>query len=120
MIYFSSTLFFIIVLFLFFIFRRTLYYQNLIEESTRKKDYASALLYSRKNGSWWLMNYYSEKIEKEFIGMSSINAVGCIEALIEVGDARRARRILFNKAKERKDNKVLLKYFWQKVNNKAE
>ncbi len=114
MFYLSGLLFIVIIVFLFFTFRRTIYYQNLIEESIERKDYGSALLYSQIIGNWWLINYFAEKIEKEFPELNTFNAVSCIEALIKVRENKRVRRILFNKIRERSDRDILLKRFWEK------
>ncbi len=120
MLYVSLFLLIIIIVFLFFILRRTIYYQKLIEESVKEKDYGNALLYSQIIGNWWLMNYFAEKIEKEFVDLNTINATRSIKALIDVRDNKRVRRILFNKARERADSDVLLKWFWKEGNKKAE
>ncbi len=114
MFYLSVLLLVVIVAFLFLIFRRAIYYQNLIEESIERKDYGSALLYSQIIGSWWLINYFAEKTEKEFTELNTFNAVSCIEALIKVRENKRVRRILFNKVRERDDRDILLKRFWEK------
>ncbi len=111
---------FVFIIFLIFVLRRNLYYQKLIEESVKNKDYGNALLYSKMNGNWWLINYYSEKIEKDFLEMNSNNAISSINALISIGDCKRARRLLFNDARKREDSEILLKWFWEKANIKAE
>ncbi len=100
---------------LFLIVRRFLYYQKRIEISIKKKDYASALFYAKMIGNWWLMSYLKEKIEKDFTKLRSQQAVNCIEALISVGEEKRARKLLFIEARKRKDCEVLLNWFWKEV-----
>ncbi len=111
-----SVLFIALLVFLFFILaRRFLYYQNLISEAMKNKNYADGVVYSRKIGQWWTMAYLLEKIEKDFVKMDSVDALKSIEALIKVGQECRAKRILFNDARKRKDWQVLLNWYWKEV-----
>jgi hypothetical protein len=107
--------FFVFVL-LFFIVKRQLFYQKLIQECMDEKNYSDALLHARTIGSWWMISYLSDRIEKNFLEMNSDQAVRSINALMEVGDRKRARRILFNQGKKRKDYKTLFAWHWKDVN----
>ncbi len=107
---------FVVVLFLFLTARRLLYYQRLIQYFMSQENYSDALLCSKKIGNWWMTNYLSDKIEKNFLKLSSDQAVSSISALVMVGERKRARRILFNQARKRNDYNVLFTWYWKEVN----
>jgi len=96
-----------------------IYRFRILQEANKKLrdgEHDEALLLSLKVRDWLFGVKCLEEIENTFTTVSFEQAIRNIEAMVKVGEHKRARRMLFLLSKERKDGAALLQWYWRKVN----